>query len=144
MFYRFQTVALILTATVLALALPSLALASCPSYLAPTPNHDYTCFYSGTTHPLMHNGWSHFTRWDYRYQNTSTLKRGVETFQFPGYPQDNLKADWSNPVQVHPNVCRWEYTLPLDGIQCTSVDVTSFGVIYFRGCNDGHQRDCYF
>lgn len=139
---RFVT--LLAAATLVAVLLPVSAWAACPAYLTPVANHDYVCSYSGTTHPLMQNGWSNFTRWDYRYQNSSNLKRGIETFQFPGQPVQNLKADWASPVQLSPNVCRWEYTLPLDGIQCTRVDVTSYGVIFFRGCNDGHVRDCFF
>ena len=136
-------VRLVLAAALIALALPTLAEAGCPIDLTPAPDHNYACYSAGTTHPLMHDGWNEFARWDFRYYNSSNLKRGIETFKFPGYPQENLKADWAKPVQVTPNLCVWEFTLPLDGIQCKAVAVRPYS-IHFRGCNDGHIRDCYY
>jgi len=143
----FRTLHTLMIATLLSglavAALPWSAAAACPAYLAPVQNHNYACFYSNTSHPLMHNGWA-TVKWDYRYQNGPNLKRGIETFQFSGYPQDNLKADWASPDLLSGGVCQWEYTLPLDGIQCTDTRVQSNGIITFAGCNDGHSRVCFY
>lgn len=142
---RRHVIRLILAAAILIAASPAVAEPEpCTNWWQhPLLNYNYVCYSSGTTHPLMHDGWSSYTRWDSRYSPNPNFKRGIETFKFPGYPQENLKADWVVRYRINDNACIWEFTLPLDGIQCRDV-LVQWGSIRFRSCNDGHIRDCYY
>lgn len=119
--------------------------------MAPKADRYYSCNYTNPSMGELDPGWSKFR---FIYQNTPTLKRGIDIYEVPyGAGFDNRKATFAKPldryrfnIQTGEYVLwatKWEFTLDANGIQCTNTLVTEWGDhLSFQSCSDGHSRSC--
>jgi hypothetical protein len=98
----------------------------------------YVCQYANYHGPATSPGLLVFS-----FSTSSPYLSGIEQFQAPtSTGWDNRKVVFAKPVD-NGWYTTWEFTEPLDGVQCKSTQVSRGGrSILFGACTDGESRDC--
>ena len=119
------------------LLLGTVAASAHATFIPPIPNVLYTCFYYNYSGPASPQGWLVFGLTG----TNTTYIYGTETFQTPD-GSDNRKVVFAKPVD-NGYYTTWEFTEPLDGVQCKNTQVSNGGrSISFQSCTDGETRYC--
>lgn len=108
--------------------------------VAPLAGVTYECDHynpDGSYNELL----SGFSVFEWTYQNTPTIKRGIETYLLYDGTYDNRKVDFFHKSSG-PWASIWEFTVKY-GPQCKSARVSLSGnLISFTSCDGGFSKIC--
>jgi hypothetical protein len=120
------------------LLLGTLAASAQATVQQPVPGVYYICQYANYHGPATNPGLLVFS-----FTTSSPYLSGIEQFQTStATGWDNRKVVFAKPVD-NGGYTTWEFTEPLDGVQCKATQVSRGGrSILFGACSDGESRDC--